>query len=273
MAAPADKEVSMRHIVMLILTLFLLSPSMAAADLIQQPVDYKVGDVTLKGFLAYDNTSDQKRPGILVVHEWWGHNEYARQRARQLAQEGYVALAVDMYGDGKKADHPEDAGKFAKAVMAQIETGRARFEAAMALLKSQPQTDPDKIGAIGYCFGGGVVLTMARMGVDFDGAVSFHGSLASPVTAKPGMVKAKILVLNGANDPFVTAEQIAAFKKEMETAQAHYRFVSYPGVKHSFTNPEADAFGKKFNLPLAYDAQADQKSWAAMHQFFDEIFK
>ncbi|MFQ5584701.1 MAG: dienelactone hydrolase family protein, partial [Calditrichia bacterium] len=213
-----------------------------------------------------------KRPGILIVHEWWGHNEYARKRARMLAGLGYTAFALDMYGKGKQANHPDNAGKFATEVMQNMDMAKARFMAALDVLKSQDTTDPDKIAAIGYCFGGGVVLQMARMGVDLKGVVSFHGSIVTDTPAQPGAVKAKILVCNGADDPFIKPEQINAFKKEMANAGVDYTFISYPGAKHSFTNPDADKFAKEFGLPLAYNKMADEQSWAAMQEFFKKIF-
>jgi dienelactone hydrolase len=236
-------------------------------------VDYTANGVVLKGYLAYDESLEGQRPGVLVVHEWWGHNEYARERARMLAELGYTALAVDMYGEGKQAEHPEDAGKFASEVMQNMEVGQARFMAALELLKQHETTDPERIAAIGYCFGGAVVLNMARLGVDLDGVVSFHGSLATQHPAEPGKVKAKILVCHGAEDQFVTQEQIDQFKEEMKNANVDLQFISYEGAKHSFTNPEADTYGEKFNLPLAYNEEADKKSWADMQKFFDSIFE
>lgn len=256
-----------------ILISFLLVASMSLqAAVVGEEVSYQAGDTTLKGYLARDAAVQGKRPGILVVHEWWGHNAYARERARQLAELGYVALAVDMYGDGKTADHPDDAGKFAAAVRNNLPLMQARFEAARAFLNSQPDVDPGQNAAIGYCFGGGVVLAMARSGADLDGVVSFHGSLGGGGTAAPGSVKARILVANGADDPFVTEEQIAAFKAEMDAAGADYTFINYPGARHSFSNPDADAFGERFGLPLAYDAEADADSWAEMQAFFQSLF-
>jgi dienelactone hydrolase len=237
-----------------------------------QEITYMADSLQMKGYLAYDKNSTAKRPGILIVHEWWGHNEYARKRARMLAELGYVALAIDMYGDGKKADHPEDAQKFAMAVMSNIESAKARFTAAMKVLKEQPVTDPERISAIGYCFGGGVVLHMARMGLDLDAVVSFHGSLGTHTPAQPGVVKAKILVCNGGADGFVTPEQIDAFKNEMDSAGVDYKFVSYEGAKHSFTNPDADMFAEKFNMPLAYNEKADKQSWQDMQQLLNQIY-
>lgn len=238
-----------------------------------EEVTYSADNVNMKGYLAYDANQQGKRPGILVVHEWWGHNDYARHRADMLAELGYVALAVDMYGDGKTADHPEDAMKFAMAVAQNMDGAKARFEKAMENLKANPNTDGTKIAAIGYCFGGGVVLNMARMGEDLKGVVSFHGSIATATPASKGSVKAKLLVCNGADDKFVTAEQIEDFKKEMDEAGATYTFKNYEGAVHSFTNPGADSTGQKFNMPLAYNAAADSASWSEMKTFFAEIFK
>jgi dienelactone hydrolase len=244
----------------------------AAADVVTREVSYTSGDTVMKGLVAYDDSIEDTRPGVLVVHEWWGHNDYARKRARMLAELGYTALAVDMYGDGKTADHPEDAGKFSSAVGGNLPLARARYQAALETLKQQPTVEADKIAAIGYCFGGGIVLGMARMGTDIDGVVSFHGSLATSSPAMKGDIKTRIRVFNGADDPFVKAEQIEAFKKEMDSAGADYKFVNYPGAVHSFTNPGADALGKKFNLPLAYNEKADKDSWQQMQDFFHEIF-
>jgi dienelactone hydrolase len=239
----------------------------------EEEITYSTDGLTMKGFLAYDAGKLGKRPGVLVVHEWWGHNEYARKRAVMLAEMGYTAFAVDMFGDGKQANHPDDAGKFAGEVMQNIESAKARFMAALHLLKSHETTDPERVAAIGYCFGGGVVLQMARMGTNLAGVVSFHGSLGTEMTAKEGDVKASVLVCHGADDTFVTEEQITAFKKEMDNAGVDYEFISYPGAKHSFTNPAADSLGKKFDLPLAYNKAADENSWIEMQTLFDRIFQ
>ncbi len=261
----------MKH-VWAIIGLFFIATAGAHAALKGEEIEYKAGDTVLKGYLVYDDSIAGKRPAVLVVHEWWGHNEYARKRARMLAELGYTALAVDMYGDGKQADHPDHAGKFAGEVMKNMEVATARFQAGVRLLEKHKTVDPQKIAAIGYCFGGTIVLQMARLGTSLNGVVSFHGNLATATPAKSGQVKTKVLVLNGAADPFVPPEQIAQFKKEMDDAGVDYKFVSYEGAKHGFTNPDADAFGKKFNMPLEYNALADQQSWAEMQQFFKKIF-
>ncbi|HEY5976029.1 MAG TPA: dienelactone hydrolase family protein [Geobacteraceae bacterium] len=251
----------------------LLVSTTAWAKVTGREVEYKSGDVTLKGYLVEDTAKKVKRPAVLVVHEWWGHNEYARNRARMLAELGYVALAVDMFGDGKTADHPQDAGKFAGELMKNKPMAEARFNAALEFIRKQPTVDPERVAAIGYCFGGGIVLHMARMATDLKGVVSFHGSLATDTPAQPGAVKARVLVFNGEDDKMIPPEQVAAFKDEMTKAGATYRYVGYPGVKHSFTNPAADGLATKFNLPLAYDKKADKDSWAQTTKFLKEVFK
>jgi len=242
------------------------------ADIRGEEVSYQAGDTTLKGYIAYDAKQQGKRPGVLVVHEWWGHNEYVRNRAHMLARMGYTALAVDMYGDGKSATHPEDAQKFMNDVMGNMELMQARFAAAETLLREHATTAPEQIAAIGYCFGGAVVLNMARQGADLDGVASFHGILSSPEPAAPGDIQAEVLVLHGADDPFVPVEQVDAFKQEMEAAKAEYEFIAYPGAVHAFTNPGATALGEQFNLPLAYDESADEQSWDALEQFLQRVF-
>ncbi|MEK7728196.1 MAG: dienelactone hydrolase family protein [candidate division KSB1 bacterium] len=255
----------------LLLLAFALS-SCAREAIKTEEVTYSADGVSMKGFLAYNDASTDKRPGVLVVHEWWGHNEYARKRARMLAELGYTALAVDMYGDGKQAQHPNDAGKFAGEVMQNIEGAKARFTAALDVLKQHKTVDASRIAAIGYCFGGGVVLHMARFGYDLKGVASFHGSYATQTPAEPGKVKAAVLVCHGAADPFVSAEQVEALKQEMQNAGVDFQFIAYESAVHSFTNPEADENGKKFELPLAYNKAADEKSWADLQQFFKKIF-
>ncbi len=236
-------------------------------------ITYSSNGTTLKGFLAYDKSKNEKMPGVIVVHEWWGQNAYARERAKMLAGLGYIAFAIDMYGNGKTVSHPSDAGKFAMAVMQKMDTAKARFNAGLKLLKEQPQTDTNNIAAIGYCFGGGIVLRMAIAGADLDGVVSFHGDLPTQAVENPNDVKASILVCNGEDDPFNPPQKVEAFKKSMDSANVDYKFVNYPGAKHSFTNPGADSLGKKFDLPLAYNKEADEKSWKEMQEFFNKIFK
>jgi predicted methyltransferase/dienelactone hydrolase len=237
-----------------------------------EEVTYEGGGVTLKGYLAYDRAREGTRPGVIVVHEWWGHNEYVRQRARMLAELGYTALAIDMYGDGRNTQHPADAKKFMEAAMQDPAAAKARFQAGMALLQAHPTTDPERTAAIGYCFGGAVVLSMARAGVDLDAVASFHGALGTQAPAEPGAVSAEILVMTGAADPMVPPEAVAAFEKEMKEAGADYEVVSYPGAVHAFTNPGATELGKAHGLPLAYDESADEDSWSRMKALFAAVF-
>ena len=236
-------------------------------------VEYVADGMTMKSYFAFDEKKKDLRPGVLVVPEWWGINDYAYKRARMLAGLGYAALAVDMYGEGKQTANPDEAGKLSAEVMKNINVLKTRFTAGMDFLKGQAIVDPNRLAAIGYCFGGGVVLNMARQGVDLKGIVSFHGSLTAVEQAKPGGIKAKILVLAGGDDSLVPAQQVEAFKKEMEAAGADFQVILYPGAKHSFTNSAADALGKKFNLPIAYNAEADKKSWQEMKTFFNRMFK
>ncbi len=261
----------MRKFMFIFAALLLGSPA-AMARVVGQEVAYNDQGITMKGYLAYDKAIKGKRPGVLVVHEWWGHNEYARQRARMLAGMGYTALAVDMYGDGKQADHPDDAGRFAREVSKNMPLARSRFEAAMSLLKRHKTVQADALAAIGYCFGGGLVLNLARQGVDLKGVASFHGTLATDTPAERGKVKARVAVFTGADDVMVPKAQVETFAREMEAAAVSYRLTSYPGVKHSFTNPAADEYASKFKLPLAYNAEADRDSWNRLGEFLGELF-
>lgn len=251
------------------LTLLLLLVSLPAqSEIIGQEISYKAGDTTLKGYLAYDDSLTNRRAGVLVVHEWWGHNNYARIRARKLAKLGYTAFAVDMYGNGKQAAHPKDASALSSRVKSNLPLMQERFRAAIKVLKEHDTVLNNRIAAIGYCFGGGVVLEMARQGEKLKAVASFHGSLTTNQKAQRRKVKARILVVNGEADPFVTPEQISEFKQEMEQARVDYTFVSYPEAKHAFTNPGATFLGKKFNLPLEYNLNADTESWKELKAFF-----
>ena len=260
----------MKSLLLCALATVLLSLPLKAAIKTQE-VTYSAGDTTMKGFLAWDDSISGKRPGILVVHEWWGLNDYARSRAKQLAELGYAALAVDMYGEGKAADHPKDAGAFAASVMENPQVALARFRAAMDALKAQPMVDAEKIAAIGYCMGGAIVLNAARQGIDLDAVASFHGSLGGLMPIK-GPIKAKVLVCHGADDSFIPPEKVSAFKEEMKEAGADLKFVSYPGAKHGFSNPAADESGKKFSIDIAYNAKADAESWKELQALLQAVF-
>ena len=256
-----------------LLALVICTAAFCAPAIEGRTVMYQVGDTVMKGYLAYDKAMTGKRPGVLVVHEWWGLTDYSRMRARMLAELGYTALAADMFGDGNTALNPDDAKRFTGEVMKDPQVAEARFNAALEFLKYQETVDPKRLAAMGYCFGGGVVLYMARQGIDLRGIVSFHGNLGTDKPAGPGVIKAKILVLNGDADQFTTPAQIKAFKEEMKKAGADYRFFSYPDAKHSFTNPEADGYARKFDLPIGYNAAADKQSWIEMKKFFAKLFK
>jgi dienelactone hydrolase len=236
----------------------------AGAEVVEQNVSLPNG---LGTGVIYTNTeSSDTGVGVIVVHEWWGFNDYARSRAKSLAELGYSAIAVDMYGNGKVAQHPDDAKAFMQAAFAESDKMNARFNAAKTLLSDLDSVDPDKIYAIGYCFGGGVVLDQARQGNDLAGVASFHGMLGTDAPARKGQVKARILVATGGADPFVPTKQVMAFVQEMTEAEAEFHLISFPGVLHSFTDTGATEKGKKFDMPAAYDQNADQQSWAAFLQ-------
>lgn len=237
----------------------------------EQELEYKA-DVPCKGFIAYDETG-AKRPAVIIVHEWWGTNDHSRAVARKLAQAGFVGFALDMYGEGKQADNPQTASQMSGEIGENIPLIRTRFNAARDFVSQQPAVDASRVAAIGYCFGGKIALQMARAGEDLRGVVSFHGLLATQHPAQAGKVKAKVLVLNGADDPFVPKEQVDGFEKEMSTAGADYRVVNYPGGKHAFTNPAATERGKKFNLPLEYNAEIDKQSWNDAIEFLNRVLK
>ncbi len=241
--------------------------SISQAKIVTQTVEYRHGETTLKGYLAYDDALSGKRPGVLVVHEWWGLNEFAKQRAERLAELGYVAFAVDMYGDGMVTRDPEKAGQLAGPFRQDPTRCRARARAGLDVLAKDERCDARRIAAIGYCFGGSTVLQLAYDGAPLAGVVSFHGN-PMPPRAEDKIV-AKILVLHGADDPLVSAESISAFQQGMTTAGVDWQMVYYGRAVHSFTNPEADKVGI---AGVAYDEAADRRSWQAMQQFFEELF-
>lgn len=235
-------------------------------------VSYSTDSTEMKGYIVYDESIEGKRPGILVVHEWWGHNDYTRERATMLAELGYTALAIDMYGDGKQAEHPEDAGKFSGQVMSNMDEAKARFMKALETLKNHPSVNPEKIAAIGYCFGGSVVLTMANAGIDLDAVAAFHSGVNLPIKPNHETLKTKILVCNGADDPFITPESVEEFKAEMDSVGADYKYVAYENAVHAFTSKGADELGKKFDLPLAYNENADNASWLELQTLLNSVF-
>lgn len=249
------------------------APTTTAAPVMKEEMVTIQGDgASLNSFLVYDDSVKTKRPAVLVVPEWWGLTEYAKRRARELSKLGYVALALDVYGDGKLADNPDSAGKYAMPFYQHPEKAKARIDAAIAKLKSLPQVDTANIGAIGYCFGGGILINTARLGdADLKGVVSFHGSLLG-TPARKDLLKTKLLVLHGNADPLVNP-QVAQFKKQMDSIGADYKFIGYDSALHAFTNPDATELGKKFKMPIAYNAAADTASWKEMQTFFGNVLK
>jgi dienelactone hydrolase len=236
-----------------------------------EEVTYKSDSVMCKAYIAYDASVKGKRPAILVVPEWWGCNAYVRRRADMLAGLGYIAMAVDMYGEGKLAATPSEAQKLATPFYTNPKLGQTRLEAAERKLKEQQEANPGRVGAIGYCFGGAMVLDAAKMGADYAATVSFHGGLDG-VPATKGSVRGRILVCHGADDKFVDADEVKKFRTNLDSLKINYSFRVYAGATHAFTNPDATANGKKFNIPIAYNEKADQASWAEMKQFLSEIF-
>jgi dienelactone hydrolase len=245
----------------------LLFTSSAFAAVVGKDVSYKAGDTVMKAYLAYDDAVKGKRAGVLVVPEWWGANDYAKKRARMLASEGYVALVVDMYGNGQVADNPQDAGALAGNVNKNPQLAYARVDAARHFLDKQSNVKKGETAALGYCFGGGVVLNMARAGMPLKAVVTYHGVLATDMSVKPGGIKAKLRIFHGEADPIVPPEMVDAFKTEMDNAKADYMLVAYPGVMHTFTNREADSYAAQFGLPLKYDHAADVDSWTRTLEF------
>jgi len=244
--------------------------STASAAITEEVVNYTADTVASVGYVAFANKTE-KLPIVLVVSEWWGLNDYTKSRVKQLAELGYLAFAVDMYGHGKIGNTPDEAKALATPFYMDPMLAKTRFEAALAKAKTYAQGDTSKIAAIGYCFGGSVVLNVAKLGTPLDGVVSFHGGLAG-VTPTKGGIKGDVLVCHGAADSFVPAPEVAKFKTQMDSVGAHYTFKEYADATHAFTNPESTANGKKFNLPLAYNEAADKSSWNDMKEFFAKIF-
>jgi dienelactone hydrolase len=241
--------------------------SIANAEIVTTLIDYKHSDTQLRGYLAYDGAVEGKRPGVLVVHEWWGLNDYAKQRARQLAEQGYVAFALDMYGKDVIAKDRAEAARMSGEFKGKPII-RERAKAGYDVLAKQELVDENRIAAIGYCFGGTTVLELAYSGADLVGVVSFHGGLVAP---KPGdKIKAKFLALHGADDPFVPAQLVTEFQQGMRESGADWQLVAYGDAVHTFTNPKA---GSDKSTGSAYNEKADRWSWKNMQAFFDEVFK
>jgi dienelactone hydrolase len=245
------------------------APPPAGPDIRTRDVAYQQGETPLTGFIAWDSARTTRRPGVIIVHEWWGHNEHARSQARRLADAGYVGFALDMYGGGKSTTHPDSAQAFMTAAASDPAVMNARLQAAISQLKSDPAVDSTRIAAIGYCFGGMVVLSAARAGADFDAVASFHGAIPQPAPVDSGAVRARVLILTGGADPMVPPAQVDAFASAMRGAGASVEVVTFPGALHGFTNPRADSVGMD---ALKYDSEADQQSWAALLRLLGEVF-
>jgi len=238
----------------------------------EDKVTYSVGSKVFNGVIVYDENLAGKRPAVLVVHEWWGLTDYPVMRARKLAELGYIAMAVDMYGDGKTAANPTEAQELATPFYKDPQLSKTRLEAALSKLKEYKQADVSNVFAIGYCFGGSVVLNSAKLGTDLKGVVSFHGGLAG-VPANKDLLKAKILVCHGGSDQFVSEKDVNIFRHQLDSIGAEYKFIVYPDATHAFTNPDATKLGKQFNMPIVYNQKADMDSWNDMKMFFDKILK
>jgi dienelactone hydrolase len=262
---PHHGGISMRSSILLLL----LCATAAQAEVITETVEYQHGNVTCIGYLAYDDAVTGQRPGVLVIHEWWGLNDYAKRRTRMLAELGYIAFAADMYGDGQAVTTSKEASKLAGAVRGDSKIMRGRANAALAVLRRHPRTDTNRLAAIGYCFGGTGVLELARSGANIAGVVSFHGGLGTDAPAQAGDIKAKVLVCHGAADPHVNPAETAALRDEMDGAGADWQMIYYAHAVHAFTNPGA---GGDPSQGVAYNAAADRRSWRHMRVFFDEIF-
>ena len=251
-----------------IVALAAFAAAAAHAEVKTKTIEYKDGDTTLRGELAWDDSVSGPRPGVLVVHEWWGLNDYAKSRARKLAEAGYVAFALDMYGDNKVTEHAKQAGEWSKQISSNIDAWRARANRGLEVLASQDEVDPNNIGAIGYCFGGSTVMQMAYAGSPVKAVVSFHGSLP-PADESVTSIGPRVLVAHGRDDAFIPAERIVAFQEGLDRAQADWEMTIYSDTRHGFTNPDAGNFGID---NLAYNETADRRSWAAMLRLFEEVF-
>lgn len=235
----------------------------------EEKISYQIDGTLYDGYVYYNQEQKGKRPGILVVHEWWGLNDYSRRRAKQLAQLGYISMAVDVFGNGKNAEDPGGAQNLASPFYKDPTLCKKLLDPAIDLIKTYEETDPSKIGAIGYCFGGYVALNAAKLGADLDAVVSFHGGLGGAKPTKS--MKTKILVCHGAEDP-MTNHEVDGFKKEMNEVAADYTFKVYPHATHAFSNPNATEKGEKYNIPIRYNEDADKASWNDMKTFFQKIF-
>ena len=247
----------------------ILVGKMALGEIRNQPIEYRDGPTVLEGYLAYDDATEDLRPGVLIAPEWWGLDDYPKHRAQQLARMGYVAFAIDMYGKGNVTNDPQQAGQWMAPFVKDRSLMRRRAQAGLDVLMGQKYVDPKRVGAIGYCFGGTVALELARSGAPLNGVISFHGGLGRTTDEGPDKITAKVLICQGGDDPLAPVSALPSFMDEMKLANADYQVNVYSGAQHAFTNPAADSR----HIPgIAYNAQADKRSWMAMDDFFAEIF-
>ena len=252
------------------MALVLASLTAVEATVVTKTVEYRQNGTVMQGFLAYDDAFPAPRPGVLVVHEWWGLNDFAKAKAKELAGLGYVALAADMYGNARTTTNRDEAAQLAGALRGNPELLRARARAALKALAAQPRVDPKRLAAIGFCFGGTTVLELAYSGADLAGVASFHGGLPKARPDDLKRIKAAVLVLHGADDPHVSPADIAAFEQAMRQAGADWQMVFFGGAVHSFTNPAA---GNNKAAGAAYAARAARRSWRCLQEFFREIWR
>jgi dienelactone hydrolase len=264
-----------KGILICIIMLSIYSPGksgMLPPNIKEENVSYTVNSMTYKGFIAYDDNIKGKRPAILVVPEWWGLNDYTKMRARKLAELGYIAMAADVFGNGKVAANPTEAQELTTPYYKDPTLAKSHLDAALQKLKEYSQTDLENVAAIGYCFGGYIVLNYAKLGADLKGVVSFHGGMGGvPVDMK--LLKAKVLVCQGGSDKFVSQKDVDKFKHQLDSIGSDNTFKIYANATHAFTNPDATKIGKEFNMPIEYNAEADRDSWNDMKTFFGKIFK
>lgn len=248
----------------------LFMSSMARAEIQTREIQYSHEGQELTGFLAWDDAVEGKRPGVLVVHEWWGLNDYIKQRTQDVAGLGYVAFAPDMYGDGRVTDHGEEAGAWMGQITENVEHWQDRALRGLEVLRSQPRVDSTTIAAVGYCFGGATVMQLAYAGADLDAVVSFHGSLPVPDEEQAQAIRAPILAAHGTADQFVPPEQVQAFQQALEEAGVDWHMVLHGGARHGFTNPGASKYGVE---NIQYNEKAARRSWEHMKIFFDDVLQ
>ena len=244
----------------------------STAAMKEETITFTTDSANLHAFIVYNDSLKGKRPAVLVIPEWWGLNDYAKMRARELARLGYVGMAIDLYGDGKVADNPDSAKAYATPFYLHPDKAKTRIDSAIAKIRTYDIVDGTKIGGIGYCFGGGMLINTARLGDDLKGIVSFHGTLLG-TPARKDLLRTRMLICHGNDDKFVLPKEVAAFKKQMDSIGANYTFIGYDSATHAFTNPASTENGKKYNMPIAYNVKADSASWDAMKNFFADLFK